>query len=341
MTIKGDLQVLVTCLSTDVKPTAVNGAVLLETDTGNFYYSLNGSWTQLASGVGVGDMLKAVYDPDTDGVIAIAQLDPTVATKNTDIRIQDADADTKIQVEESADEDIVRIDVAGVEAFNLNAVGILTLAKQSGAFASSTLGQTLPASSGAAFFLANAEAYDIQGEMDVTNKTGTSTATSANHLVDTTANQFTADDVGRHVYNITDTKYAKITAFNSVSDVTLDTDIIPTGKSYRLNGTSFKAAVAGLYIAGIVVTMNGNSADGGQLQPYVCKNYTKAVPGIVAITPVWAPAANLYLAATSFGPVQLAVNDTLEFLINQSVAATKALYAGASSYNYVWVAKIA
>jgi len=34
--------------------------------------------------------------------------------------LQDADADTKIQVEESADEDIIRFDMAGIEYFRMN-----------------------------------------------------------------------------------------------------------------------------------------------------------------------------------------------------------------------------
>lgn len=45
-------------------------------------------------------------------------------------QISDADNDTKIQVEKSADEDIIRMDVAGAEAFKLNADGILDLVKQ-------------------------------------------------------------------------------------------------------------------------------------------------------------------------------------------------------------------
>lgn len=44
----------------------------------------------------------------------------TLALENSDIRIQDADGDTMVQVEESADEDNVRIDVGGVEVVNIN-----------------------------------------------------------------------------------------------------------------------------------------------------------------------------------------------------------------------------
>ncbi len=44
--------------------------------------------------------------------------------------IRDADEDTQIQVEESADEDKIHMDVGGVEALLLSDVGIQTLAKQ-------------------------------------------------------------------------------------------------------------------------------------------------------------------------------------------------------------------
>jgi len=50
-----------------------------------------------------------------------------------------------------------------------------------------------------------------------------------------------AGDVGKTVYNSTDKTTAKVTAYNSESDLTLDTDIMASGESYyiyHLNGTS-------------------------------------------------------------------------------------------------------
>lgn len=38
--------------------------------------------------------------------------------------IKDADNDTKVQVEESADEDIIRFDIAGIEKMSLDALGL-------------------------------------------------------------------------------------------------------------------------------------------------------------------------------------------------------------------------
>ena len=42
---------------------------------------------------------------------------PTTSTS----KIEDADQDTKIQVEESADEDTIRFDIAGAEDFTMTA----------------------------------------------------------------------------------------------------------------------------------------------------------------------------------------------------------------------------
>jgi len=61
---------------------------------------------------GAGDMLKEVYDTDDDGIIELAK------------ELSDADKDTKIQVEESADEDIIRMDVAGTQEAQLDANGL-------------------------------------------------------------------------------------------------------------------------------------------------------------------------------------------------------------------------
>lgn len=80
--------------------------------------------------------------------------------------IRDADNDTKVQVEESADEDIIRMDVAGVEAFNLDAVGILALAKQARCFVyRTTLVQTIPTGVTTKVEL-DAEVFDEQNEFD-------------------------------------------------------------------------------------------------------------------------------------------------------------------------------
>lgn len=85
--------------------------------------------------------------------------------------------------------------------------------------------------------------YEVRETLRTSNKSGTATATTANHLVDTDNSQFVAGDVGKTVYNETDETEAKVTAYNSTSDLTLDTDIMASGESYSIyhyQGTSGK-----------------------------------------------------------------------------------------------------
>ena len=83
--------------------------------------------------------------------------------------------------------------------------------------------------------------YEVRESKKTSNRTGTATATTASHLIDTTNSQFTSSDVGRTVYNSTDGTSALVTAYTSSSDITLDTDIMESGESYYIfnaGGTS-------------------------------------------------------------------------------------------------------
>lgn len=85
--------------------------------------------------------------------------------------------------------------------------------------------------------------YEVKETLYAVAKSGNATATTENHLVDTTKSQFVAGDVGKSVYNTTDKTTAKITACNSTSDVTLDTNIMAEDESYEIycaDGAGFK-----------------------------------------------------------------------------------------------------
>lgn len=85
--------------------------------------------------------------------------------------------------------------------------------------------------------------YEVRETLTICNRSGEATATTADHLIDTTNAQFVAGDVGKTVYNSTDETEAKVTAYNSTSDLTLDTDIMASGESYYIyhyTGTSAK-----------------------------------------------------------------------------------------------------
>jgi hypothetical protein len=89
--------------------------------------------------------------------------------------------------------------------------------------------------------------YGQKGIADLdTGKSGVASATTASHLVDATKSQFVAGDVGKTVWNKIDNTYATVTAYNSTSDLTLDTDIMVSGEDYVLysgsNETPFAAA---------------------------------------------------------------------------------------------------
>jgi len=110
--------------------------------------------------------------PDgTDGYVLTAKgagVDPVYAAGGGGggTKIQDADADTKVDVEAAADEDKVRMNVKGVEAFLLDDAGVLTLAKQSRAAAHLGANQNISTNTWTKINL-NVEDYDEQGEFDV------------------------------------------------------------------------------------------------------------------------------------------------------------------------------
>lgn len=83
-------------------------------------------------------------------------------------KLIDADGDTKVDVEESADEDMVRMDVKGVEAFVIHDDGILDLPKQSAVRAGSLYIQIIPSGNWTLIEFNNTT-FDIQSEFDVIN----------------------------------------------------------------------------------------------------------------------------------------------------------------------------
>lgn len=122
-------------------------------------------------GVGAGTIAK-VGDIAVDSNLSAAAQDAITKrhTQNTDTRIHDADSDTQIHVEKSANEDKIRMDVKGVEAFLLNDAGVLTFAKQSGCHAYlNAASQTIPNSTPTKINLDTAY-WDIQSEFDAANK---------------------------------------------------------------------------------------------------------------------------------------------------------------------------
>jgi hypothetical protein len=107
------------------------------------WYIYDGTdWVWLGGGGGMEVHGNEYHNPDfatesalsshaaaTTGVHGVGS--DIVGIMNKDKTVQDADGDTKIQVEESADEDKIHMTVKGVEVFLLHEDGIMDLAKQS------------------------------------------------------------------------------------------------------------------------------------------------------------------------------------------------------------------
>jgi len=82
--------------------------------------------------------------------------------------LYDADRDTYIEVEKSADEDIIRGYVANTEALKISSAGILTFPKQSACCAYLSADQSITANTATKVALDTA-LFDIQNEFDSTN----------------------------------------------------------------------------------------------------------------------------------------------------------------------------
>jgi len=137
--VASDISSSITALgAVGTKATPVNADKVLQRNSAASDALVTSTWTQIKA------FLKTYWDTLYEALGAVATHAGlttgvhgvgagTIGILNKDKTIQDADTDTKIQVEKSADEDIIRMDVVGIEAFLLHNDGILTLAKQSDA----------------------------------------------------------------------------------------------------------------------------------------------------------------------------------------------------------------
>ena len=106
------------------------------------------------------------------------------------------------------------------------------------------------------------ESYDIGSNYDISTWiSGTARATTAFHLIDTTANPFTAAMVGRQVKNTTDSTYTHILAYHSTSDVQLQDNIFVNTEEYLINNTKFVSPISGKYEISCYVTYSSIAAD--------------------------------------------------------------------------------
>jgi hypothetical protein len=283
-------------------------------------------------GVGAGTIAK-VADIAVDGNLSAAAQDAIAKrhTQNTDKVIKDADNDTKIQVEESADEDKIRMDVKGVEAFHLDDTGILTLGKQSAARAYLSGGdQKIPHQIWTQTKL-NAENFDVQNEFNGSQVSSVATTgTSGTTLKDST-NPFVPGDVGKSVWHDTDGGSTTIVAYIAPDQVTLAADIgIGVGDSYTFGYSRFTARVAGKYLAVLQAAYPSAQVVADKIYYVAIKKNGAFWMGITSHSSV---AAAMYVMAMDI--VDLAANDYIEHWVWQQGGATKEI---ADGYDYTFLA---
>ena len=119
--ITGDLTVQGTTTTIDSTTIAITESFVFEGATANDY-----------------ETTLTVVDPTADRTLTLPDATGTVATQGyvttalggvSSDSVLDADGDTKIQVEESSDEDIIRFDTAGTERMTINADGTISVAQ--------------------------------------------------------------------------------------------------------------------------------------------------------------------------------------------------------------------
>jgi len=141
--------------------------------------------------------------------------------------------------------------------------------------------------------------------------------------------------VGAGVWNTTDNTYAKVTAFVDSGELTLDTDIMVNGESYKVYNCKFTAAEPGKYLIIGQILWEGaaNPIDQEMLQFNVWKN-----GGGPAFSDTTSAAGGYYQRISYV--ITLSANDYIEFFVYQNSGSLRYVYAG-SAYTWVQITKIA
>lgn len=230
------------------------------------------------------------------------------------------DQDTLVECEEDA----VTMDVAGVEAFNLQSAGILTLAKQSSIVVYlSSADQYIPTNSVTKMRF-DAETEDIQSEFDNSEIAGTADATEANKLHDADGG-FSASNVGDTVYNTADNTYTTVSGYVDSGELDLTDDIMVNGETYIIFRSKFTATVGGKYSI-VLSSMFLSLADGDNCLTYIYKNGAQIARYQVAVgaaaSPIFQNSAQVPLAANDYIEAYCWHNHGSDIALNNSNAGT-------------------
>jgi len=201
---------------------------------------------------------RILVDADIPASIARdAEVDDKIAAHHDSI-IKDADADTYLWVEKTADEDKIHGVVKGVEAFLLNDAGILTLAKQSSCKIESDVEQAV-ANATWTVVQFNSDAYDIQDESDLANNRIT-IKVSGTYLVLS----------GAAIYSVPD-------GTEVISEIQLDGNTIGDGRIQASKATNLLATGAAITYAAagshFTARVRQDSGSSKNLSQYPSQNF--------------------------------------------------------------------
>ena len=265
----------------------------------------------------------------------LASLDSDTRVVESAKTLKDADGDTKVDVEESSDEDKIRMDVAGTEAFYLSDVGILTLAKQAGCIVRrETSNQIIPGSGTWTDICFNAEDVDTQNEFDSSVISGTADATEANKLHDDDGG-FSAGDVGKTVWNKTDNTYTTVSGFVDSGELDLTDDIMVDTETYDLFLTQYTAKEAGYYFVNLITRLQTIN-DQVKCLSGIIQNSTYVAVGRFHQSTATSEYAGFAMSAI----LSLSASDTIKGRIYHADAGNKNLNFGAASITSLTVIKI-
>lgn len=125
--------------------------------------------------------------------------------------------------------------------------GVVTLPLQSSTSLSTSADQLLKTTAYNRVMF-DTEDFDQNNDFNSSKLTSTATTDSLNHVVDSSA-PFVAGDVGKRIFNSTDTIWAEVTVYNSATDVTCNADVCPDGnEAYTMYSSFFTAPTTGLYL---------------------------------------------------------------------------------------------
>jgi len=243
--------------------------------------------------------------------------------------VDPTDQDTLVE----AEEDQVTMDVAGVEAFKLSSVGILSVLKQSGCGLYRNVSDAKVKTGTNTRVPFNTELFDHQNEATIVSQ-GTATAgTTGTDLYDS-SNPFVEGDVGKPVWNHTDGGCTTIATYENAGYVTLTADIdLDSGDTYEYGHPRFTATEDGTYVIGTQATY-ASVSDGKRLITYIKKNGVHIASG-QEIT----GAASCAGAAT-LGTVQMDANDYIDIDTYHNEGGTEGLRNG-PQWTYMQIGKSA